>query len=229
MTKFEQAIYASKLFKSSKRQDVIRAKISSAENIKLVQQLIGELDEEYHTVNTVAPELKDKIEEKKEELNNQAYEMDDDTVEEKHTSHHHAGSRPSPSVGVPVSSLVDDSDNSDASTENDQAEDSSEPDDEKASVEQSTSVEVIPLDEIKGTLNVSDDTAGVSRIAVKENEMWIYYNDDINLNSIMTDVIERLNTCGYTYLVFNRLARSNNAIIFEIQLNSTNTVGDKIE
>lgn len=226
MTKFEQAIYASKLFKSSTRQDAIRAKISSAENIKLVQQLIGELDEEYHTVNTVVPELKDKIEEKKKELNNQTDDTDDSTVEETLTSHH-AGSTPSPSVGAPVS-LADDSDNSDVSTENDQAEDTK-PDDEKEPVEQSTSVEVIPLDEIKGTLNVSNDTAGVSRIAFKENEMWIYYNDDINLNSIMTDVIERLNTCGYTYLVFNRLARSNNAIIFEIQLNSTNMVGDKIE
>ena len=34
----------------------------------------------------------------------------------------------------------------------------------------------------------------------------------------MIDVIEVLNAAGYTYLKFNRLARSNNAIVFDISL-----------
>ena len=34
----------------------------------------------------------------------------------------------------------------------------------------------------------------------------------------MIDVIEVLNAAGYTYLKFNRLARSNNAIVFDIGL-----------
>lgn len=69
---------------------------------------------------------------------------------------------------------------------------------------------------IKGTLNVRDDTKGVSRIQVKDKELWIYYNDKINLNSVMEPVIDVLNSTGFTNLEFNRLARTENAIVFEI-------------
>lgn len=71
---------------------------------------------------------------------------------------------------------------------------------------------------IKGTLNVREETTGVNRLQVKDNELWIFYNDDANLNDKMIDVIEVLNAAGYTYLKFNRLARSNNAIVFDIGL-----------
>ena len=69
---------------------------------------------------------------------------------------------------------------------------------------------------IKGTLNVRDDTKGVSRIFVKDKELWIYYQDKINLNSVMEPVIEVLNGTGFTNLEFNRLARTENAIVFDI-------------
>jgi hypothetical protein len=72
---------------------------------------------------------------------------------------------------------------------------------------------------IKGTLNAREDTSGVSRIEVKDSELWIYYNDDSNLNDKMVEVISVLNSPGYTYLKFNRLARSNNAIVFDVNLN----------
>jgi hypothetical protein len=72
---------------------------------------------------------------------------------------------------------------------------------------------------IKGTLNAREDTSGVSRIEVKDSELWIYYNDDSNLNDKMVEVISVLNSTGYTYLKFNRLARSNNAIVFDVNLN----------
>lgn len=74
-------------------------------------------------------------------------------------------------------------------------------------------------DTIKGTLNAREDTVGVSRLEVKDSELWIYYNDDSNLNDKMIEVISVLNSTGYTYLKFNRLARSNNAIVFDITLN----------
>ena len=35
----------------------------------------------------------------------------------------------------------------------------------------------------------------------------------------MVDVIEALNASAYTYLTFSRLARSNNAIVFDITSN----------
>ena len=77
------------------------------------------------------------------------------------------------------------------------------------------------VEEIQGMLNLQDTTAGVSRINVKDNEFWIYYNDDVNLNKTMGAVLELLNASGYNYLTFNRLARSNNAIVFEISFLDT--------
>ena len=71
---------------------------------------------------------------------------------------------------------------------------------------------------IKGTLNVKEDTNGVTRLNVADSELWIYFHDDVNLNDKMVEVINTLNAAGYTYLKFNRLARSNNAIVFDIGL-----------
>lgn len=79
-------------------------------------------------------------------------------------------------------------------------------------------------DIIQGTLNAREDTKGVSRLQVKDNELWIYYKDDVNLNDTMIAVIETLNSTGYTYLAFSRLARSNNAIVFDINLNTNSNV-----
>jgi len=74
----------------------------------------------------------------------------------------------------------------------------------------------IPI--IKGTLNSREDTQGVDNIFVKDKELWIYYNDSVNLNNVMTVVIEILNSVGYSYLTFNRLARKDNAMVFDIVL-----------
>lgn len=210
------AIYASKVFQCSKRQTEIRNKIESSGNIELLQQLIGDLDEEFQTVNTVAPELNDQKDTKESDSN-----QTDDSAETNEPTK-------SPSVGQPVSftpssEKEEPDDNSEGEVSDQESEDKvQEP------VEESTKIHVIPLDEIKGTLNHVADTAGVSRIEMKDHELWIFYNDEVNLNNIMTEVIELLNNTGYTYLSFNRLARSNNAIVFEISYNTT-MVGDVIE
>lgn len=78
--------------------------------------------------------------------------------------------------------------------------------------------------ELKGALNLKDDTSGVSRVQVKQNELWIYYDDSINLNSVMNPVLDYLNAASYTYLEFNRLARSDNAIVFEISFIDTDNI-----
>lgn len=210
------AIYASKVFQCSKRQTEIRNKIESSGNIELLQQLIGDLDEEFQTLNTVAPELNDQKDTQELDSN----ETDNSVESNKPTK--------SPSVGQPVSFTP-----SSEKEEPDDNSESEEPDQESEDkvqepVEESTKIHVIPLDEIKGTLNHVADTAGVSRIEMKDHELWIFYNDEVNLNNIMTEVIELLNNTGYTYLSFNRLARSNNAIVFEISYNTT-MVGDVIE
>lgn len=210
------AIYASKVFQCSKRQTEIRNKIESSGNIELLQQLIGDLDEEFQTLNTVAPELNDQKDTEESDSN----KTDNSVEPNKPTKSHSVGQ---PVSFTPSSEKEEPDDNSDSEAPDQEPEDKvQEP------VEESTKIHVIPLDEIKGTLNHVADTAGVSRIEMKDHELWIFYNDEVNLNNIMTEVIELLNNTGYTYLSFNRLARSNNAIVFEISYNTT-MVGDVIE
>ena len=72
------------------------------------------------------------------------------------------------------------------------------------------------LNRLLGTLNVDAATSGVARIQVQEKELWIYYNDSINLNDIMEAVIAKLHNANYREFDFNRLARSKNAIVFDI-------------
>ena len=75
----------------------------------------------------------------------------------------------------------------------------------------------LEVESIKGTLNSKDDTSGVSRVGVKDDkEVWVYYNDNVNLNDVMVPVIEQMNASGYNYLEFNRLARSDNAVVFVV-------------
>lgn len=79
-----------------------------------------------------------------------------------------------------------------------------------------TQVPELNTEVLKGDLNSTDDTHGVSRIQIRDQELWIYYNDTVNLNDIMEAVIEKLIARTYSYLEFNRLARKNNAIVFDI-------------
>lgn len=81
----------------------------------------------------------------------------------------------------------------------------------------------LEVDDIKMMLNSDSITEGVTRVRTKgENEVWVYYNDNVNLNDVMVPVIEQMNRPGYTYLEFNRLARSDNAIVFVIIRDDTN-------
>ena len=78
---------------------------------------------------------------------------------------------------------------------------------------------VLDAEVIKSTLNGRDDTCGVVSIALKDSgvsELWIYYDDETNLNDTIYAVVSVFNSCGYNMLKFNRLARSNNAIVFDI-------------
>lgn len=77
------------------------------------------------------------------------------------------------------------------------------------------------VESIKGTLNSQQLTCGVTRVAVKDDEVWCYYNDSVNLNEVMVEAIDLVSKAGYSYLEFNRLARSDNAIVFVIIKNDT--------
>ena len=50
----------------------------------------------------------------------------------------------------------------------------------------------------------------------KKHELWIYYNDNTNLNNVMQSVIDVVNALALKLLSFSRLARSDNAMVFDI-------------
>lgn len=82
------------------------------------------------------------------------------------------------------------------------------------------------VSQIAGTLNLNEATAGVKYVRVKhtkQDEVWIYYQDSVNLtkytdtdSSVMEKVIELLQNTNYNYLIFNRVARADNALVFDI-------------
>lgn len=265
-----EAIFSSKLYKSSTRKAKIIAALSDAMNVELVQQLREYLDEpeekeESSTTETFEYEdtdtLVDEEEPIDEELNESDFYEDSKPI---HVEPNHSN------LGNDLDDNKEKSDESDVKldtedvvkedkiikkepkTDTDIEVDTSkfhsprkkeETDKSDESVEESTTYsssetiqsatalysdpveaschcicDYVDVEAIRGTLNVREDTCGVSRIFIKEkeNELWIYYQDKINLNSVMEPVISVLNSTGFTNLEFNRLARTDNAIVFEV-------------
>lgn len=202
-----EAIYSSKLYKSSKRKDRILAAAADPINLELVQQLRSYVDDEY-------------LEPKQDTVEH------DDTVDV-HDESSSEVSQESPDIVEPPED----------ETIPDDSEKDSEPDelteektDEENPAEASILVKQHPVlasdelvsstensaDMIRGSLNSRSDTCGVSRVKINDEELWIHYNDKTNLNDVMEPVIAYLASAGYINLEFNRLARSSNAIVFDI-------------
>lgn len=229
-----KAITSNKLFlaSSKSRQDRILAALKNPINTELVQQLRSYLDDEYLTPQNLNPN--DKSDDSNEIVNEpQNSNKNSNNVEDKHSSVKRNGSNISHiSDEYEFNKDLEDEDtvldkpdgNSDDSSENDTDKDSK--------VTSSTILSSTCLDdklqtvveEIKGLLNSRNDTQYVNRIIKKDNELWIYYEDKVNLNNVMGSVIELLNASGYTYLEFNRLARTDNAIVFQIDNIDTENV-----
>lgn len=221
------AIYASKLYRASKRKDKIQAAFLNHSNSELVTQLRSYLDEPYqeYTVpqKQELPEDADADAAVADDIGEGGEPKESGAPSKGHSAPHHSGggfSIPDTfDAGLdedfnPADNLVtvDDEDISEITEDTSEPE---EPVEESENVYGSTDI-TEKVDVIKGTLNGQADTSGVTRIHIKDNEMWIYYNDEVNLNNIMTNVIEYMNAAGYTDLEFNRLARSDNAIVFVI-------------
>ena len=235
-----KAIYSCKLYKASSRKDRIQAALAASGNMALVTQLAESLDEEYKTPENLG-KAAPKADSKPEDADNLFVDEDidpekdlmtvDDLAGSLHSSggSHHSTPSPSSAPSKPEGGEGEpkpDTDTSDLMPESPANEKPAEPKAEPA--EASTKIEsakALDLAVLKGSLNNVKETAGVARVAEKENEVWIYYNDDVNLNNIMTDVIESIANMGYTYLEFNRLARSDNAIVFQ-SIRSSESVVD---
>lgn len=228
------AIFASKLYQVSNRKDRIHSAYMNPLNAELVQQIDSYVSPKYQKM------LNDEESQESSEMNTQ--QGDDAGAPSPSSggssggasfsgggggsSFSGGGSASLSDEGLPgmITDETDDSDGpdvaeTDVSTDN-TSNNTSESDE---SVEQSTILAsctskdaALEVDIIKGSLNIKEDTGGVSRVRVKDKELWIYYQDSINLNSVMSSVIDTMNSLGYTYLEFSRLARSDNAIVFDI-------------
>lgn len=232
-----KSIYASKLYRASTRKDRIQAALIAPGNLALVQQLADSLDDEYQTPKNLGLDSKPEEQDTQsksdnlisdEEINPETdlVTMDDlanslKSGAKPHPSSSHSDASPSSEPKehedkpeTDTSELIPDS----LMTEEEPAKKVTKIEKKEEPAEASTKITattVSDLNILKATLNDREDLAGVARIAEKDNEIWIYYKDEVNLNNIMTDVIEFLmNTKDYESFEFNRLARSDNAIVF---------------
>ena len=228
------AILASKMFRSSPRKDNIRAALADPVNAPLVQQLSEYLDDSAKALNNGTYE------------DTEGMNVVGDDVDNSRPGTAGGGAGPSGGGGSfgggaggdmgddfeggEFDENGDPVDSPDGEGGDEGSDDSDAPPaDEPEEVESAISIESNPVlasidiapvpNELKSALNIREDTAGVERIIIKDidmSEFWIYYNDKVNLNNVMSPVIEFLNAANYHYLSFNRLARSDNAMVFDI-------------
>lgn len=248
-----ESIYACKLYRSSTRKDKIRAAIANPLNAELVTQLESYLDEPYQQQLDDAKHKK--ASDAKEGLDHFSDKYSDSSSSEpaSNPSGHSSslsdtsgplGPRPSLSEKFaalddmanedmgddgeePSGDLSVDSDNNDS-----ESLDGLEEIDESTSIPAS-SEDVVDLSSLPSAvvslLDDSESSSGINRALVKGSELWVYYNDDINLNNVMGPAIELLNQQGLDYLEFNRLARSQNAIVFQIETSDKVTDEEDID
>lgn len=227
-----EPIFSSKLFAVSSRKAEIRAAASNPINQNLMQQLSTALDKSYQKAEYL---LDEEDQEKLRQEQTESVETKVDETEESEVTEEpgaepkeHSAPPAKPSnlhskfkaaeknmseeespenaEGVPTDTGSVDT-KTEAATDIDTGIDDSDMDDN--GIQDTKSI----ADSVKATLNDNEDTTGVSRTAIKDDELWVYYEDSINLNKVMASAIETLNTLGYG-LEFNRLARSDNAIVF---------------
>ena len=224
-------IFSSKLFAVSSRKSEIRAAASNPINQNLMQQLSSALDKSYQKAEYL---LDTEDQEKLKQKQSADVEPTVDDVETEVTEE--VSAKPEDGATPPAKPSNLHSKFKAAEKSMSETESSAKPEDEpsddvsvdtktEATTDIGNGVEDSNIedngiqdtksiaDSVKTVLNDNEDTAGVSRTAVKDDELWVYYEDSINLNKVMAGAIETLNTLNFS-LEFNRLARSDNAIVF---------------
>lgn len=90
------------------------------------------------------------------------------------------------------------------------------PEEDKAEEPELESATKIPTNKIESTIKTTltqlQSSKDINLISIKGNEIWVRYNDTVNLNDIMYDTIKCVT--DNTDLTFNRLARFDNSIVF---------------
>ena len=207
-------IYSSKLYKASSRKDKIRANINNPINVELVQQIEDLVD-----VNE-PKQLDTKVNEPSESVVKRSDHPAPNRGADKINHSSERDNNPPDDIEPMPGLIIDEETISDepqpAEFEDEPAEDITESeklaDNTVEGIEDiSSSIDTI---QIKDELNESPLTEGVIRVADKAREIWIYFNDNTNLNDIMVNVIDSIFSRYGAQLEFNRLARSENAMVF---------------
>lgn len=204
----------SKIFNASSNKSAILAASKSPINQELMRQVASYLSEDtIEELQSMEPEVEvEDVDVDAEEGRDEARSSDVAAPEPSHVSH----SAPSGDSGSLTEEMGDLSDAGvpDAMDDVDVTEVKEETTDAPTEeVESAESISIYDYNDLVDKLNSDESTAGVRRISDNNNEIWIYYSDDINLNNIMDSVIECVMKCCPN-TDFNRLARSKNAIVF---------------
>lgn len=218
----EHILSSSKLFQSYSpiHQDKIRAAAQDPMNVELVKQLAAYLDKDYQKPEYINPKaLQEKAPEPTTSEDDMSSDVEPEFNADRPSGHPMSSPSSTPFTDAVIKDVADqgDMDVADADNDSDAAEPPSEPSSDEIS--EATDVDsdmTKDYQQLKSILQSSDSTAGVSRIATKGNEVWIYYADRINLNNIMGNVVDTLTKYHYDELDFNRLARMDNAMVFVI-------------
>ena len=228
-------IFACKLYKSLpiSRRDHVKAAISNPINSELVSQLKEYLDDDYQEI--IDNEIRRREQEKELEDNKDrdGAEVDTPEYEKDSNSPRSTSSLPhKPSGGGladKFSSLFEDEEDGESSEVDEPSDfdsldsdvsvdDSIEESTDIVGVEDVDSEESISIDDMCSQLveklNSDTSTAGIVRSSCRGDEIWLYYSDSINLNVVMSSVIESA-VAMFPSLEFNRLARTDNAIVFQ--------------
>ena len=188
-------ILSSHIIRSNKHRDQIKSAITDPINHELIQQLSEYIDWD-DVDEEVIDELKD--EDNKDDVNEEEVpeeHIEDEDIPEKDKPH-----KPD-KLNKPTNP---DSDKPDK------------PEEDKAEEPELESATKIPTNKIesaiKTTLTQLQSSKDINLISIKGNEIWVRYNDTVNLNDIMYDTIKCVT--DNTDLTFNRLARFDNSIVF---------------
>lgn len=223
-----EAIFASKLYRASSRQSELKAAINNPMNKELVTQLQSYLDPEYRK-----PKEKSNFVDRSAEAQQEAEEnfLDAKTGGRDLGSAPHSGpvsedfSEPAaienPDVNSEESSDVP-LDNESTNTDEASEEANSSTKIGKSAVTADCCIDGRGYATLVPALNARDDTKGATRYRIKDTELWVYYDDSVNLNNVMAPVIDYMNAASFDKAEFNRLARSDNAIVFELSEVSNN-------
>ena len=213
-------ILSSHIIRSNKHRDQIKSAITDPINHELVQQL-----SEYIDWDDVDEEVIDELkgEDNKDDVNEEEVPEehidDEDKPEEDKPHKPDKPNKPtnpdSDKLDKPEEDKAEEPDKPNKPT-NPDSDKLDKPEEDKAEEPELESATKIPTNKIesaiKTTLTQLQSSKDINLISIKGNEIWVRYNDTVNLNDIMYDTIKCVT--DNTDLTFNRLARFDNSIVF---------------